>query len=370
MRWGFWDIRSSRPRSMDAMARGGVHFKNAFVTTSLCSPSRATILTGLYAHKHRVVDNNNPVPPGMVFFPQYLQARQAIKPPSSASGTWAATATRRGRALTTGSASVAKAPTYRARTDLNVDGHHVPQKGYITDELTDYALDWLGVRKADQPFFLYLSHKAVHAYCEPAERHRGKYSNVRVRPPKTKANTPENYAGKPMWVKNQRNSWHGVDFPLSQRSGHHRILQTLYCETLLAVDDSVGRIMDLLRSEGLLDSTLVIYMGDNGFLFGEHGLIDKRNAYEESIRVPMLMHCPELFPPGTTVDEAGREHRYGTDHSRSLRSEVACAPGRPKRHPARSGQGEALAEHAPVRVLLGAKLSSHPDHARDPDAAL
>jgi N-acetylglucosamine-6-sulfatase len=75
-----------------------------------------------------------------------------------------------------------------------------------------------------------------------------------------------------------------------------------YAETLLAVDDSVGRVLDYLQSEGLLDSTLVLYMGDNGFAFGEHGLIDKRTAYEESMRVPMLMQCPELFPGGRGVD--------------------------------------------------------------------
>jgi N-acetylglucosamine-6-sulfatase len=115
------------------------------------------------------------------------------------------------------------------------------------------------------------------------------------------ADTPENYADKPMWLKNQRNSWHGVDF------AYHSDLDVgeyykRYCETLLAVDDSVGRLLDFLREKKLLDATLIIFMGDNGFLFGEHGLIDKRVAYEESMRVPMLMQCPELFKGGTVVE--------------------------------------------------------------------
>lgn len=76
-----------------------------------------------------------------------------------------------------------------------------------------------------------------------------------------------------------------------------------YAETLCGVDDSVGRVLDFLRQRGQLDSTLVIYMGDNGFAFGEHGLIDKRTAYEESMRVPMLARCPELFGGGKTVTE-------------------------------------------------------------------
>src|SRR5205085_11785678 len=97
-----------------------------------------------------------------------------------------------------------------------------------------------------------------------------------------------------------RNSWHGVDFP------YHSDLDVgeyykRYAETLLGVDDSVGRVLAALKQRGQLDSTLVIYMGDNGFAFGEHGLIDKRTAYEESMRVPMLARCPELFKGGKTV---------------------------------------------------------------------
>lgn len=122
-------------------------------------------------------------------------------------------------------------------------------------------------------------------------------------PPKTFADTPENYFNKPMWVRNQRNSRHGVDFgynlPNFDLQTHHR----RYCETLLAVDDSVGRLTQWLAERRLLDSTLVVYLGDNGFHFGEHGLIDKRTAYEASMRVPLLLHCPQLFKAGTVVTQ-------------------------------------------------------------------
>jgi N-acetylglucosamine-6-sulfatase len=105
-----------------------------------------------------------------------------------------------------------------------------------------------------------------------------------------------------MWLKNQRNSWHGVDFPYHSDLDIGEYYKS-YCETLLALDESVGRVLGFLRERRLLDSTLVVYMGDNGFLFGEHGLIDKRVAYEESMRVPLLAHCPELFKPGTIVTQ-------------------------------------------------------------------
>jgi N-acetylglucosamine-6-sulfatase len=105
-----------------------------------------------------------------------------------------------------------------------------------------------------------------------------------------------------MWTQNQRNSWHGVEYP------YHSTLNIAdyykqYAETLCGVDDNTGRLFDELRRRGDLDSTLILYMGDNGFAFGEHGLIDKRTAYEESIRVPLLARCPELFPGGRTVEQ-------------------------------------------------------------------
>jgi arylsulfatase A-like enzyme len=176
---------------------------------------------------------------------------------------------------------------------LNIDGRHVPQRGYITDELTQYAIDWLESIDSSEPFFLYLSHKALHSEFTPAERHRDLYSDIEIPTPASQADTPENYDGKPMWVKNQRNSWHGVDYP------YHSTLdvqeyQRDYHRTLAAVDESVGRLVDWLQDNGHERDTLVLFMGDNGFLFGEHGLIDKRNAYEESMRVPLIAWGPGI----------------------------------------------------------------------------
>jgi N-acetylglucosamine-6-sulfatase len=105
-----------------------------------------------------------------------------------------------------------------------------------------------------------------------------------------------------MWVQNQRNSWHGVDFPYHSDLNIGEYYKR-YAETLHSVDESVGKVMDYLKKEGLLESTLIIYMGDNGFQFGEHGLIDKRNAYEASMRVPLLAYCPQLIKPGTVVKQ-------------------------------------------------------------------
>ena len=284
---------------LDELARGGVYLPNAFVTTALCSPSRASILTGRYAHGHRVVDNNNPVPADLVFYPQYLQKAGYA---TAMIGKWhmGGEGDEPQRGFDHWVSFKGQGTYLPSESGLNVNGKRVPQQGYITDELTDYALRWLDGRRADQPFLLYLSHKGVHADFVPAQRHQGRYKDHRFVPPATM--DPAAVRDAPMWVQNQRNSWHGVDYPYHSDLDIGEYYKR-YAETLLGVDESVGRVVAYLRQKGLLESTLIIYMGDNGFHFGEQGLIDKRTAYEASMRVPMIAHCPELFKPGTTVSE-------------------------------------------------------------------
>ncbi|MGD8237549.1 MAG: sulfatase [Armatimonadota bacterium] len=287
---------------IDALAGGGADFANAFVTTSLCSPSRASILTGQFMHNHGVVNNQDLMREGTLTFPQVLQNAGYD---TGFIGKWHM-----------GGSSDAPRPgfdhwvSFRGQgshfpgrnTRLNINGEHVPQKGFMTDELTDYAVEWLNGRGDDKPFFLYFSHKSVHGPYTPAPRHEGRYENAPVTPPATMADTPDNYAGKPRWVRDQRNSWHGVDFPYHSSRDFESLYRD-YCELILSVDDSIGRVMDTLRERGLDEDTLVLFMSDNGHFWGEHGLIDKRAAYEESIRVPLIAHCPALIEPGTTIEQ-------------------------------------------------------------------
>ena len=289
--------------NMDRIADQGVHFQNAFVTTALCSPSRASILTGQYMHNHGVVDNNEPPKADAVFFPQYLQEAGYE---TAYIGKW-----HMGEAGSSGHSLDDPQPGFdhwvsfagqgdyypvvrNGRTSrFNINGEYVNQRGYITDELTEYALDWLGDRGDEAPWFMYLSHKAVHANFSPAERHENQYADRKVPVPASQADTPENRQGKPMWGQNQRNSWHGVDFPYHS-SLDVQSYKMQYHRALSAVDDSIGQLFSWLEASGNLENTIVILMGDNGFMFGEHGLIDKRNAYEESMRVPLLMSGPTI----------------------------------------------------------------------------
>lgn len=291
-----------RTPNLDRLYHEGAYLPNAFVTTSLCSPSRATILTGQYAHTHQVVDNISPVPAGTVFFPQYLQ-RAGYQ--TAFLGKWhMGEDDDRPRPGFTHWESFKGQGEYYNPT-LNIDGREVSYRDstYITDLLTEHALGWLKQRDKRKPFFLYLSHKAVHSPLAPARRHRGRYRHQPYPLPPTYYQTLGlDYVtlGWPEWVKQQRYSWHGVDYPYHAHQPLEELVQA-YCETLLAVDESVGAVLDYLKAEGLDQNTLVIYMGDNGFSFGEHGLIDKRHFYEESAKVPLLVRCPALLTGGQTL---------------------------------------------------------------------
>lgn len=290
--------------NMDRMAAEGAYFKNAFVTTSLCSPSRASILTGQYSHVHTVVDNQAPDPPNLIFFPQYLQKAGYQ---TSFFGKWHM-----------GSDSDMPRPGFDHwesfkgqgvywNPELNIDGKEVQYQDstYITDLLTEHALSWLNQRDKKKPFFLYLSHKAVHEPWQPAKRHKGMYNNLVYPLPDTYYQTSnDDYKNLnwPEWVKKQRYSWHGVDFMYHEHQDFQQYVRN-YCETLMGVDESIGSVLDYLKANGLEKNTIVIYMGDNGFSFGEHGLIDKRHFYEESVKVPFLMYGPGLFKGGQKVDK-------------------------------------------------------------------
>lgn len=306
--------------NLDRLAREGAYFPNAFVTTSLCSPSRATILTGLYSHSHTVVDNAAPDPGNLIYFPQYLQAAGYQ---TGFFGKWhMGSHTDQPQPGFSHWESFPGQGVYYGPT-LNINGERIAYADdvYITDLLTDHAVEWLSNRDPDRPFFLYLSHKAVHSQFEPAARHQGEYADQEPVYPASYSTPrygipslpsgndqqqplsgPDYYgAGRlPDWVKNQRESWHGVDYMYHGSIDFEQFYQQ-YTETLLGIDESVGSVLDFLAANGLDEDTLVIYMGDNGFSFGEHGLIDKRHFYEESAKVPLLVRLPSQLRGGEPI---------------------------------------------------------------------
>ena len=290
--------------AMDRLASEGAYMENAFVTTSLCSPSRASILTGQYSHVHTIVDNVAPDPGNLVFFPQYLQNAGYQ---TGFFGKWHM-----------GDESDHPRPgfdhweSFKGQgeyygPEMNINGERIKYGDsiYISDLLTDHVIDWLDNRDKENPFFVYLSHKAVHAHFKPAERHLGMYEGKKINLPSTYYQTlGDEYKDLkwPEWVKQQRYSWHGVDYMYHGEGDFDQNVQA-YCETLMGVDESIDNVMNWLKENGLDESTLVIYMGDNGFSWGEHGLIDKRHFYEESVKVPLLIRCPEIFEGGARISK-------------------------------------------------------------------
>ncbi|MDR0394724.1 MAG: sulfatase, partial [Tannerella sp.] len=309
--------------SMDRMAREGAYIKNAFVTTSLSSPSRASILTGQYSHVHQVVDNSAPLPEGLTFFPEYLQSAGYE---TAFFGKW-----HMGNDTGNPQPGFNHWEGFRGQGEyynprINTNGQWIEYKDstYVTDLLTEHAIDFMKRQvKEEKPFFVYLSHKGVHDNFSAAKRHKGRYAGKdlvippsfhtptygertlpSIDPETGKAAAGKHYYGEnmmPDWVKSQRESWHGVDYSYHGRPWENQVRN--YCETLLAVDESIGSVLHYLKEAGLDENTLVIYMGDNGFAWGEHGLIDKRQFYEESVRVPMLARCPGLFQGGEVVEQ-------------------------------------------------------------------
>jgi N-acetylglucosamine-6-sulfatase len=285
-----------RTPHLDRLAAGGARCRNAFVTTALCSPSRATILSGLYAHSHGVLDNETPFPDTLPTYPKLLTAAGYT---TAYVGKWHM-----------GGASDEPRPgwqhwvSFRGQgpyvdPTFNTNGERQKVTGYTTDLITERALDFLRNRPRARPFCLAIGHKAVHSPFRPAPRHATAYTEAPLRSPMP--DDDANYQGLPRWVRAQRNSFHGVDGMYDKAVAWEDFYRN-YHRTLLAVDDGIGRLLEVLKELDLLASTLLVFTSDNGFLHGEKGLIDKRCFYEPSIRVPLLAHCPDLIAPGTLVD--------------------------------------------------------------------
>ncbi len=167
---------------LDRLAKEGAYFPNTFVTPALCSPSRASILTGLYAHKHEVINNTHSVSDKLAFYSQYLQKTGYQ---TALVGKWhigeESDAPQRG--FDCWVSFRGQGSYLPEKNGLNVNGKKVAQTKYITDELTDYALDFLSKIKKDKPFALYLSHKGVHSNFVPASRHNLMFGKHDFKPP-------------------------------------------------------------------------------------------------------------------------------------------------------------------------------------------
>ena len=285
--------------NIDRLATEGVRFANMFCTTSLCSPSRASILTGLYAHTHGVRDNFTELPAGLVHWPMRL--RQAGYE-TAYLGKWHMgennDAPRPG--FDYFATHKGQGKYYDTEWNLNGAGARLI-KGYYTTIVTDLALDWLRRDHSGKPWALCIGHKAPHSFYTPEDKYAHLFDPVHVPYP----NSAFHLEDKPAWIKERLYTWHGIYGPLFEwrkkfpddRPEAVKDFENMvhgYWGTILSVDDSVGRLLEYLRGTKQLDRTIIVFMGDNGLLEGEHGMVDKRTAHEPSLRIPLLVRYPGL----------------------------------------------------------------------------
>ena len=292
-----------RTPNIDRLASEGVYFENMFCTTSLCSPSRATILSGLYAHQHGVTNNFTEYPADLASFPLQLQKSGYT---TAYYGKW-----HMGEKNDEPRPGFDMFVTHRGQgkyfdTEFNFNGTGrkvVP--GYYTTVITDMSIDWMKKHRqsSDRPFMLMIGQKAPHSFYFPEPKYEHVFDDVEVNYPQSAFHLED----KPAWMTKRLTTWHGIygpifewrkQFPNDKASGvvdFARMVRA-YWGTILSIDDSMGRITDALRELGELDNTVVIFMGDNGLLEGEHGMVDKRTMHEPSVRVPMIVRYPALTP--------------------------------------------------------------------------
>jgi arylsulfatase A-like enzyme len=295
--------------NMDRLAREGARFLNAFATTPLCSPSRASFLTGQYPHTNDIVDNTARPSHHLPVFPGELQRAGYV---TGFFGKWHMGNDDSPRP---GFDRWVAMPGQGEAIDpqFNVDGQRMKASGYVTDLLTDHVERFIE-RAGDRPFLVYLAHKAIHPNVvqrddgsvgtlpgQPggfvaADRHRGRYA-ARAMPRRATAFKPP--TGKPALLRRI-----GDLPPLGRETATTDDEIQGRLEMLLAVDDSLGRLVGLLEKKGTLDDTIVVFTSDHGYFYGEHGLSEERRlAYEEAIRIPLLVRYPPLVKRGTTPAE-------------------------------------------------------------------
>jgi arylsulfatase A-like enzyme len=277
--------------NIDRIAREGAIFENAFVTTPLCSPSRASFLTGRYVRSHGVLDNtnHNELSHQLITWPRLLHDAGYE---TAWTGKWHMGTDSTPRPGFDRWVSFRGQGQYNDPL-LNIDGTESKVNGYITDLLTDYAVDFLK-KSRTKPFVLYLSHKAVHGPFTPAERHKDLFTNETItRTP----NAQDNWDGKPA-LQRDVNGQPPVKGP---GSNDELIKNQLRCVT--SIDEGIGKVLKALEETGQLDNTLVVFTSDNGYFWGEHHLGDKRWPYEEALRIPMAMRYPKLIKAGSKVKQ-------------------------------------------------------------------
>ena len=312
--------------NLDRLAAEGVRFDAAFVTNSICTPSRAVILTGKHSHTNGVLTLRDTFDGTQQTLPKLLQAAGYY---TGVIGKWHL------KSEPTGFDEYAVLPGQGLYYDPilrhtgewpEVQAH----EGYVTDVITDQALSFLQSRPRDRPFFLMYHHKAPHDLFVPKREHAGLFAESIPEPPTLNEDVSQRIAlretvemighrqtsyGVPEWrwfltrvryrpdeIARWERELAGIS-GTALRSAQYQIYMRRYLQCVHSIDENMGRVLEYLDDNGLARDTLVVYTSDQGFFLGEHGLYDKRFMYEPSLRIPLLVRWPTTVPAGTVATE-------------------------------------------------------------------
>jgi arylsulfatase A-like enzyme len=302
----------------DRIAREGALFERAFHTTPICSPNRASIVTGQYASRHGIIDNVARDAMSHALPNYHLELRR-LGYETAHIGKWHMGNDGKPRpGYDHWVAYDGHGRLYDPK--LNENGKYVQHKGYVTDIMNRMAVEYIG-RKRSRPFSLFFAHKAVHPDAfqhadgtldltqqggyKPAERHRDLYRGC-VFPKKPNMLPPAAVVKqKPAWAEafGIRKTPYSKAILASLHAGDQEEIR-LRAAMMASVDEGIGMIFDALERSGKLDDTMIVFLGDNGYFFGEHGLgPERRFAYEEGIRSPFAVRYPRRIRPGSRVGD-------------------------------------------------------------------
>lgn len=278
---------------LDRLAGESVRFREAFVVTSLCSPGRANVMTSRYGHLNGIIGNGAHLPPETVTFAKHLREGGYT---TAYCGKWHMRDQRERPHYDYVASFVGQGRYFDC--PLLVNGTETPTKGWVDDVSTDYAIRFLDQQPKEKPFFLWLGFKSPHGPRGGAnlpERVKNLYTNDTSRP------TP-NTSLAAIYNSDASNSGAAPrskgEIP-AQVEGHRDFMRHV-----TAIDSSVGRLLNALERTGRRENTIVIFTSDNGYYLGEHGLGDKRSAYDESLRVPLLIRLPAAAPARSALNDA------------------------------------------------------------------
>lgn len=287
--------------NLDRLASEGVRFRNAFVINSLCSPSRSTMLNGRYNHLNGIANNHTGLTDTTVTYATELRKagyRTAFF------GKWHMGKETGKRPGFDYSASFVGQGQY-FDCPIEINGKPEPSKGWVDDVSTANAIEYIRQHK-DETFLVTLAFKSGHGPFQPPVRHKDTFANVKLTKPVTE-NLDSPYKGQIETPRRPngnggQNAAQNANNSASWTENNDQKIRN-YFGAIKGVDENVGRVLRTLDSLKLDQNTVVIFSSDNGFFFGEHGLGDKRAAYEESIRIPLLVRYPARFPKGKKIDK-------------------------------------------------------------------